>query len=134
MADAVETYRSRDPVAKTETPFVPSEGLAADVRRNIRRAVANGSGDTHEMRFEWAPLPDGTFFDIRREDATIVLNSRWRKQLLAGRRSSKNDLPVIKSLLYLLLRDELARERMREEGQRWLDICQQILISAARVD
>jgi hypothetical protein len=41
---------------------------------------------------------------------------------------------MIKSLLYLLLRDELARERMREEGQRWLEICQEILVAAARVD
>ena len=132
IADAVETYRARDTKTKTETAYVPSEGVSSNVRRSIRRAVASGAGETQEMRFEWAALPASQFFEIRRDDAVIVLNNRWRKDLLGRRRASKNDLPVIKSLLYLLLRDEIGRERMREEGRRWLDICQEILTAAVR--
>jgi len=132
ITDAVETYRARDSKAKIETPYVPTEGLGSNVRKSIRRAVANGASDTHEMRFEWGALPASQFFEIRRDDAVIVINTRWRKELLGGRRASKNDLPVIKSLLYLLLRDELGRERMRDEGRRWLDMCQEILIAAVR--
>lgn len=132
VADAVASYRARDPIAKSETPFVPTEGLGREVRRSIRAAVANANQDAFEMRFEWGALPAETFFEIRRDDSTIILNNLWRKQLLAGRKASKNDLPVIKSLLYLLLRDELGRERMREEGRRWLEICQQILLAAVR--
>lgn len=132
VTDAIETYRARDPVANTDVPFVPVRGVAPAVRKTIRRAVANGAPGVQEMRFEWAALPPETFFEIRRDDATIVLNNRWRKELLAGRRASKNDLPVIKSLMYLLLRDELGRERMREESRRWIEICQDILTAAAR--
>jgi hypothetical protein len=131
IVDAVDTYRARDPKAKTETPFVPVGGVDPKVQKRIRRVLAAG-GDARETEFVWKSLPADQFFEIDRDNGSLVLNASYRKALLSGRRASKNDLPVIKSLLFLLLRDELGRERMREEGQRWLDICQEILVAAAK--
>lgn len=130
LTDAIETYRTRDTRAKTGVAFVPNGGVSPKLRAVIRNTVVDPGTEVRTMAFRWEKLADDQFFEVRPETGEIVLNAKWRNQVLQGKRPSKNDAPVVKALLYLLLRDELGRERMREESRRWLEMCQEILMKA----
>jgi hypothetical protein len=59
-------------------------------------------------------------FDIDRDEMCVRLDKRLRRKLLAGRRASAADLPVVKLLFFFLLEQEF--DRARQSSQRKLQL------------
>jgi len=106
---------------------VPEGGLTQKHQRRLRKALAGKAKSTRPIRVEWGKTPGTDPVVLDRAGRRIVLNKKLRSSFLEGRRGSKGDIPVIKTLLFLLLRDEFdmskdsrARELQRQELNRVL--------------
>ncbi|MZE80332.1 ATP-binding protein [Streptomyces xinghaiensis] len=133
LTDADTVYRTaRKRSGTTRKPVIgPGRGIAPEVRQTIEEELPLLS---HEdpITVRWEKLDNDLFFDLDREDPTIILNQHYRAAILGGRRGGFNDAPVLKSLMYLLLHkvfeSEYAGPREKDNLQLW----QSILVSAAR--
>ena len=106
---------------------VPSGALTQRHEKRLSKALASKWSPTQTIRIEWGTTGRMRPVALDRSGGRIVLSQAYRKAFLDGRRSSKGDIPLIKALLFLLLRDEFdktkdskARERQREELNRVL--------------
>ena len=108
----MDTYRSSDQRAKREAPILPGPGLPAKLQRFARRqADLSAVSPSREVGFSWEDLDDDRFFDIDRESGRILLNRQLRPEILMGARASGADAPLVKTLLFLILRGELDHQR-----------------------
>ena len=109
---AVDTYRASDAGAKRLEPLVPGEGMPRRVQRAaMRRAKLSDTSPRREVEFEWTDLDDDKVFELDREGTKILLNRAFRIDVLQGARASSADAPLVKVLLYLLLRADLIHQR-----------------------
>jgi len=122
-------YRSK-PERKLDPVFAPGKGIRAAVAASVRstRAVL----PRHTIDVVWTSLPSKTFFEIDRENDQLLLNKKFRNVLLAGRPASSADLPVMKTLLYLLTEELFHGERQSGMEKQRLKSYQAALIAAAR--
>jgi len=128
---ADEAYRTRT-IEQSELPLIPSAGLPKELRNFLRRELRLKSTTKYrDLEIRWAKLSADEFFSFDRETGSLCLNRSFRKQLLHGRASSSTDLPFVKCLLFLLLRDLVVSQRtgkrMREEAEQ----LNRILLAAA---
>ncbi|MGY0486323.1 ATP-binding protein [Streptomyces sp. WG-D5] len=134
LSDADATYReARKRSGTTRKPVIPpGKGLDPTVRETIAEELpAIPYEDPVQLR--WQKLDDnGTFFEIDRENRTIVLNQHYRAAILGGRRGGLNDAPVLKSLMYLLLHQVFEKEYSGSREKDNLQLWQSVLVSAAR--
>ena len=134
IQEAVETYRSADEGVPRDAPLLPGAGLPAALRRYARRAAdLSPISPAHEVPIAWQDMDDGQFFDLDRDDRRIVLNRRYRPAILQGATASAADAPLVKTLIFLLLRDELAHQRSSVARRRFLDEANALLREAARM-
>jgi hypothetical protein len=134
VQEAIETYRS-GPRARddAEAPLVPDRGFGRRLATNFRRQIAGSSkSPARKVPFVWKNLPDDLFFDLDRERDIVYLNSHYRAAVLQGNRGSAADAPLVKTLIFLLLEDELDRLRSSEANREWLRNCQSMLVAAAK--
>ncbi|WP_279102028.1 ATP-binding protein [Gordonia bronchialis] len=77
----------------------------------------------------WRVLAPDHFFEVDLEARTLWLNARFRSQL-GGRRRSADDVPVLRTLVYLLTQDmfDAARHSSRQVEQ--MEAWQRVLIAA----
>lgn len=79
---------------------------------------------------KWSALPTGTVFHVDRERRTLVLNSRYRTELVGYRSLDPNDAPVLKALFHLLMsrhfEGSYSGAREKPELDAW-----QVVLSAA---
>jgi len=127
---AAQVYRKKrkvevDPVA------VPGRGFGAAVRRKATSFLAGKKAPTSEVTIIWDRLPADRFFTIDREERVVRLNSGFRSDVLHGSQSSLNDVPVVKTLLFLLLRDDLLRLRESRQFTERLEEINELLMLAA---
>jgi hypothetical protein len=71
-------------------------------------------------------------FDLDRETPRIVINSAYRHKLGGGGRSSANDAPATKALLYFILREEFGRHRRSKASEENLARLNELLLSVSR--
>ncbi|HWO47378.1 MAG TPA: ATP-binding protein, partial [Solirubrobacterales bacterium] len=107
----------------------PGAGLPSKVRRAFARELPFKNEDPIEIR--WAHFDDDDFFEIDREGGVLWLNRRYRRSLSGGRNGSLNDLPVLKSLLYLLMEDIYSGQNLGPRDKDNVEIWQAILTTAA---
>ncbi len=74
-----------------------------------------------------------SFFSVDRDKNQIILNSIYRQSLLGNNRASKTDAPVIKLLLFLLLEEKFAGERISASLKKKLDEYNALLVLAAKI-
>ena len=85
-----------------------------------------------ELPFDvrWRNLPPNQFYEIDRDERVLKVNARYRKAIVGGPSSRKNDAPLVKTLLHLLLADHLSSTkngaRMKRETAAW----QELLVAA----
>ncbi len=91
-------------------PAVPGAGIAMRVRRAARKRIA-GDKEAEEIGFAWEDLPEGEVFDLDLSEMNIVLNRRYRHEILDGSSASAADAPLVKLLLFQLYKDDFARQR-----------------------
>jgi hypothetical protein len=129
---AAETvYRSKR-AAKVLTP-VPGYGLPAAAARKIAKTLTGPEAEPREIQIIWEALADDrTVFQVDRDNDLIVLNSYFRSTILQGARGSSTDAPLIKALLFLLVRQEFNRQRSSAAQRKWLEDCNQALYHTLR--
>jgi hypothetical protein len=134
VRDAVETYRSRPrALANGDAPLVPDRGVGGSLARRLRREIAGPSPrPVRRVPLVWKRLAEDVFFDLDRDRDVVYLNSRYRPAVLLGTRGSAADAPLTKTLLFLLLEDELDRQRRSGLSKEWIAKCQAMLVAAAK--
>jgi hypothetical protein len=128
---AEEVYRKKTEVNEEFTP-VPGRGFGNAVRSKGGTYLAAHDAPKHAINVIWNALDENRFFKIDREEGNIVLNSIYRKDVLSGQAASLNDAPVVKILLFLLLRDDLLRERESKRFMARLDEINEMLMLAVQ--
>lgn len=131
ISDANNTYRKHD-VSERDFPLLPEFGISAQLQRQVSRIIAPNSKRFRSLYFGWAELPDHLFFFVDRDQTAIFLNQNYRHSVLNGRRSSAADAPIIKLLLYLLLKGEFDKQITSAKQREWLETCNDILVAAIR--
>ncbi len=119
---------------RTRTARVPpGSGFDPHVRKGIEREIPTRQ-DEQSLAILWAPLGGDDFFHIDREESTLWLNKRYRSALAGGRAGRLNDLPVIKTLLYLLMEEVFAGQNIGPRDKDNLDLWQALLTRAAAAE
>jgi hypothetical protein len=77
-------------------------------------------------------LPSLEFFRLDPESQEIVLNSAYRDAVLQGGRASSGDAPLVKTLLMLLCREDLARKQNRKDHAAQVGVFNRLLVEAVR--
>lgn len=127
LRDANEIYRGQ--VEEPDLPVIAGSGIDARLRRLIRKSYAGRDRHVREVRFRWQRLPESRFFEIDRQSDQLIINSMYRKLLTAQDDTGTNE-SLTKALLFLLVRDEFDRKRVRQERKQAIDTINRILVSA----
>ncbi|WP_067827750.1 ATP-binding protein [Nocardia inohanensis] len=135
LAAADTTYRDARKRAGVERKPVipPGKGLDPDIREVIAEELPPLPGED-PITFKWQALEGDSFFDLDREERMIILNQKYRPALLGGRRGTLNDVPMVKSLLYLTVHELFQRERIGPRDKDNLQLWQSVLLAAARAE
>ena len=106
-------------------------GIPALARDRIRDQVIK-KGGVRTIDFEWRALPAAQVFDLDPAEDLILLNSKYRSRVLGGAKGSSADAPVVKTLLFLLLREDLRRSRSSQQQAARLDDVNRVLLALVR--
>lgn len=131
IAAAVETYRDS---SESEIPeaIVPGSGLPVPLKRKLAHILGAIDDDAREIRFEWKELPRDQLFDPDAANDVVYLNSEYRPLLVEKGAHSDSDLPLVKSLLFLLLSTDFRKERRSQKREEWYALCNKVIIAAIR--
>ena len=132
LEDARRIYRHRQRTLQQHgnIPLVPGPGLPMGIQRSIRALIRDEIVD--EIEFVWAPLSKRSVFELDPDDHRVILNQKYRRRLLGDQRASSADIPMIKTLIFLLLREEFNRERFSAKRRAWLNECNAVLLAATK--
>lgn len=131
---AERVYRdSRARTAKRTSMIHPHTGLPPRVRATIEREIPGIRGED-PIDIRWGAFTDDSFFRIDRDTHTLWLNKRYRKMLLGGKHGGLNDLPLLKSLLYLLVANVFEGNHLGPRDKDNIDLWQTILTAAAQAE
>jgi len=133
VEDARKVYAAarRVPRHADGLPLTLGAGIPALARDRIRDQVAK-KGGVRAIDFEWRALPAGQVFDLEPAEDLILLNSKYRSRILGGLRGSSADAPVVKTLLFLLLREDLRKSRSSQQQIARLDDFNRMLFALVR--
>lgn len=132
LSIADETYRTK-PITEDELPLIPVDGLPADLRDFLLKELRiDGTKRFRKLKFSWRAMDDDQFFELDRDHDTLHLNKSYRRQLLHGLDGSSADIPVVKCLLFLVLRDVLYSQRISGKVRDRMDQANRILARAVR--
>jgi hypothetical protein len=127
---AEDTYRTK-PITEDELPLIPVDGLPADLRDFLLKELRiDGTKRYRKLKFAWSSLSNDQFFKLDRDKDTLHLNKSYRRQLLHGLDGSSTDIPVVKCLLFLILRDVLYSQRISAKIRDQIDQANRILARA----
>jgi hypothetical protein len=131
---AEEAFKESNKRVQRRSPIVPpGAGIHPRVRRAMGRELEFLEGEeTIEIR--WTRLPESVFVEVDRSQRILWLNSRFRPAILKGARGGMNDVPIMKTLLFLLYEDIFRGAafgaRDKDNVAMWLNI----LTTAAQVE
>ncbi|MBP0496014.1 ATP-binding protein [Pararoseomonas indoligenes] len=130
VEDARKVYAAarRVPQQADGLPLTIGAGVPSVARARIRDQVAK-KGGVRTIDFQWRTLPTGQVFDLEPAEDLILLNSKYRPRILGGARGSSADVPVVKTLLFLLLREDLKRSRSSQQQVARLDDINRVLFA-----
>jgi Histidine kinase-, DNA gyrase B-, and HSP90-like ATPase len=132
LSVADETYRTRI-IANTDLPLIPSVGLPRDLKDFLHKELCIKDTERHrDLHFEWTDFPDDSFFNIDRDEGMLYLNRLYRKQLLHGLNGSSTDIPVVKCLLFFVLREVIASERLGQKTREQMELLNRVLVKAVK--
>jgi hypothetical protein len=123
VRDAIATYRNAKSTEKLG-PLVPGSGLPAVIRRLLVADLQRGAAAPRRVAIKWKALPIDEVFRIDRSQLALVFNRRHKRAMVAN-----GDGDVVKLLMFLLLREEFDRERVRATRSEWLTLLNQMLLT-----
>ncbi len=125
-------YRKQERANPENQPLVPGTGIAAALRQAVKDILVTERRRTRPVEFEWTRISPEELFALDRDNGRILLNKEWRHRILDGRRASSADAPLLKLLLFLLVRDDLDTDRVSRVRKERLDQINRILLAALR--
>ena len=133
---AQTVYRSGDRRALASRHLVPGQGFPAAISEHVRdslqeRRDTEAQPETLTVDVDWQPLGDDEFFRVDPGNGRIMLNQTYRDSVLAGLPASRCDVPLIKSLLYLLVGSDVQSATISEKRRRDLARMNRLLAEAA---
>jgi hypothetical protein len=131
LNEAQAAYRRREAAAPENRPIVIGNGVPRAVRREVSDALGGGKKRQRKVNFKWSRLPATSLFEIERQEHLIRLNSLYR-DAFEGRSRRQREAPqaLIRTALFLLLKDEFNRDRVSQEVREWLELCNNSLVTA----
>lgn len=131
---AEQVYRASQSRTSKRTAMIhPGSGLPPRVRTTIEREIPGRAGED-PIQIRWETFEDDTFFRVDRDSSTLWLNKRYRKMLLGGKHGGLNDLPLLKSLLYLLVANVFEGDYLGPRDKDNIDLWQTILTTAVQAE
>ena len=124
-----EIYRNKSVVEETFMP-VPGRGFDGKIRRRATTFLAGNKFPSKDVNVVWKRLSLDRFFEIDRATGTIYLNAIYRQDILRGQSSTLNDAPLVKTFLFLLLREELMRSRVSRQSIERIEQFNEMLMLA----
>jgi hypothetical protein len=124
LSDVNKAYRKKVQSDPKSSPLIPQGGYPSELTEGLKRLLdQHKTGDLRPMDFEWVEFHDDEpiFFDINRQESKCYLNARYRPLFCRSDRNRKNDAVLVKTLLFLLLKDTLDKERLSEKQEKWLN-------------
>lgn len=131
IAAADEAYRASAIPVSSEV-ILPGKGLPVALQRKIARIVAGDSEQAREIQFEWRQFESDGLFEPDAANDVIYLNLQYRPLLAEKGSHSSSDIPLIKSLLFLLLSPDLQQRRMSKKRSEWHEQCNEVLAAALK--
>lgn len=134
LAVAEDTFReSNKRVRRRRSILPPGAGVPPRVKRTISRELTFLEGEeTVEIR--WARLSHSYFVEVDREQRILWINSKYRRAILKGLRGGVNDVPLIKTLLFLLYEDIFRGTALGAKDKDNLSMWAEILTAAAETE
>ncbi|MEE1752330.1 ATP-binding protein [Streptomyces sp. SP18CS02] len=136
LAESETTYREaarRSTEVHRKEVVPPGKGIDPKLKRVLRDELPELEGED-PITFRWEALPDGTFFDIDREEHVVRLNREFRQAFNGDRRAGSNDAPVLKGLLYLMLEKNFRMGRSSAQRDDEMALWNSVLLSAAQCE
>src|SRR4029453_11067867 len=99
---AQQVYRRQDARAVKSLPLIPRRGLPKAVSETAEHLLRLEGRRSRHISFEWKQLPANELFRLDRGRHVIYLNIHYRANLLAGKHASRADVPLFKTMLFLL--------------------------------
>jgi hypothetical protein len=106
-------------------------GLPNNVKRAVEREL-DTLPDREGVDLRWRDFTDDVFFDIDRDGHSIWLNTRYRRVVGGDAKSSFNDAPLVKTLLFLLVETLFHSPWWGQKDRDNLELWQRLLTSAAK--
>lgn len=125
-AEAV--YRRKKKAEPGDFPSVPGDGFPVKLRNRIARVLAQGEPRVREVTLKWTRLPDDTAFDIDRQDACILLNTRLKGEFLERRGLRDRVEKLLKLLMFFMLREELDKKKASKNRRQRLDCLNSVFV------
>ncbi|MEU2976123.1 ATP-binding protein [Streptomyces hirsutus] len=132
-ADAVHREARKRTSTTRKAVIPPGRGFDPALRETIIEELPTIPYE-EPIAVHWRKLDNGLFFDIDRENRTIILNHQYRTAILGGRRGGLNDAPLIKTLMWIVLHQVFEKEYSGSREKDNLQLWQSMLITAARVE
>ena len=100
LKDAEEVYRKKKPLPP-RLYYPVNFGIPHEVVQELKNNV--GFLEAKGVAVTWSNFLKDDFFKVEREKKTLMINQKYRAQILGGRLENEFDAPLLKTLLYLLM-------------------------------
>lgn len=131
LADAEQAYRDST-AAKSRHGLVPILGATRELAARFERILGEPQDEEDVVAFTWTRLPADEFFRVYPDTNTISLNVAYRNNVLYGLKGSSGDAPLVKTLLMLLCKDDMARVNRVKKHEERLKTFNLLLVEAAK--
>ena len=131
IREAIDVYRSALQGQAASRPVIGS-GLTKSLRKALDDALLDDGQTSVNVTVRWGRLPRDRLFTVEGESREVVLNDRYRHDILGGRKASSGDAPLFKTLIFLLLSDDAVRERRSKKAEARWNTINECLLAALR--
>jgi len=130
LSSAEAAYRRQKKKEAAKFARVPGSGFSKKAQKAIATILAEpGAGRPKKVAFKWALIDPDEIVRVDAENDVLFLNSRYRPDLSEGNR---NDAPVLKLALLLLLQKELDKSFATAKSIEWLQRVNQALLASMK--
>ena len=112
---------------------VPTGGVRKQLTQRFQEQLNGTKKTLSPVSFRWVQLNREEFFRVDKENAEIHLNADYRSAILGDRRGSGVDAPVLKLLLFFLMKRDFEYPSVSAQRQREVRQLNALLAEAAEL-
>jgi hypothetical protein len=127
---AEKCYRKQKTKDRARFPVIPGTGLSKKAQQAITAILKEpGTEKPKKISFEWALLDSDEVIRVNPSGKTLLLNSRFRRDVSEG---GSNDAPVLKLALMFLIQDEFRKSFSTKVSDEWIQKINLALIASLK--